>query len=446
METNKIIQGHALDVLKTFPKESIDCVMTSPAYWALRDYGNETETIWDYKEGCEHEWKVSKTAGDSRIEKRSESRGGWVRPSRDEFASRTVFLVCPVCNKDFEGKPNQRFCSLECLNKLSNQERTSRVQLSNFCSKCKAWKGQLGLEPTFDLYIKHLCDIFDEVKRTLKKSGTCWINIGDSYSGSGKGAGGDIENSKQVWTFQNKFNKSCNNCGKEFKGYAFQNFCSSACSGVDNTPRTEKGVLSSKSLCMIPFRFAIEMVNRGWILRNTIIWHKPNSMPSSVKDRFTVDFEYLFFFVKNRKYYFEQQYEPHLSSSILRTERVFSKASAFDYTKRERSNYKKGTLKGLHREMLNPLGKNKRTVWSITTHGFPEAHFATYPEELCLTPIKSGCPIDGIVLDCFFGSGTTGVVALKQNKKFIGIELNPEYIKIANERLKPYLEQTKLVI
>jgi len=266
----------------------------------------------------------------------------------------------------------------------------------------------------------------------------------------------------------------------------------------------EGGQLPSKCLTLIPFRFAIEMVNRGWILRNTLIWHKPNCMPSSIKDRFTVDFEYMFLFSKKQKYYFKQQYEPH------------NPKYSYDWQKQtDRKgvnwNFKTGdrTTKGRKRsEFFGEDGRNKRTVWAINPKPFKEAHFAVFPEKLCETPIKAGCPefickkcgnirekiierdvnvLDvkrnkrdadgdraiggvyqkfmqdnplkdkgftdcgcnagfrgGIVLDPFFGSGTTGLVALKQSKKFIGIELNSEYIEIANKRLEPYLEQTKL--
>jgi len=334
---NIILQGDALTKLKELPEKSINMCMTSPPYWALRDYGVE---------------------------------------------------------------------------------------------------GQLGLEPTFDQYISNLCDIFDEVKRILRDDGTCWVNIGDTYFGSGKGAGGDGKN-KESFTFTEKEERTCDNCGKKFIGWKFQNFCGSACSGVDNTPRSKKGKLPDKTLTMIPMRFAIEMVNRGWILRNTIIWYKPNAMPCSVKDRFTVDFEYIFFFSKNKKYYFETQYEPCLSSN-----------NQPEFLNKE-FNGKENNIRINHGgnrnpDYLNPLGRNKRTVWSICPKPFKEAHFAVYPEELCETPIKASCPVSGIVLDPFFGAGTTGLVALKQNKKFIGIELNKEYIKIAEKRLKPFLEQTHL--
>ena len=315
---NKIICGDALQKLRELPEKSINMCMTSPPYWALRDYGIED---------------------------------------------------------------------------------------------------QLGLEPTFNEYINKLCDIFDKVKRVLRDDGTCWVNLGDTYYGGGK----DGKYCKEGISDIQLGNKgSLGVVGSKFKG----------------------GDYKDKSLCMIPFRFAIEMVNRGWILRNTIIWHKRNCMPSSAKDRFTVDFEYLFFFTKNKKYWFETQYEPMREESIKRAEhgRTFDVKDdtgiqgGLNIDRRER----------IWEKMLEQGGRNKRTVWTINPKPFSEAHFAVYPEELCETPIKAGCPVGGIVLDPFFGAGTTGLVALKQNKKFIGIELNKEYIEIAKKRLEPFLEQTKL--
>lgn len=234
-----------------------------------------------------------------------------------------------------------------------------------------------------------------------------WINIGDTYSGSG-GAGGDY-NKGGLREGQPKFKQ-----------------------GITN--------LSNKSLCMIPQRFAIEMCNRNWILRNTIIWHKKNCMPASVKDRFTVDFEYLYFFVKQKKYYFEQQFESQ-------TDDWHKKASTWQKNKakgqQEKLHHSHKTKKPFENPPNNN-GRNKRTVWTINPKPFKGAHFAVYPEELCQTPIQAGCPEGGIVLDPFSGSGTTGVVSLKLNRKFVGIELNPEYIKIAENRLNPILDQGKL--
>jgi len=297
---NKILQGDCLDILKTIPDESVDCVVTSPPYWALRDYG----------------------------------------------------VV-----------------------------------------------GQLGLESTFQEYITKLCDIFDEVKRVLKKEGTCWVNIGDTYGGTGNKG-----NSKDP-----KYKEGRNGQVKAINKSATQ-----------------------KSLCQIPSRFAIEMSNRGWILRNEIIWHKPNCMPSSVKDRFTVDFEKVFFFVKNKKYWFEQQLEKSIWFEKDK------RAITGGITKSGKSITSEGNQYQINKSgsFRKDGNRNKRCVWQIPTKPFKEAHFATYPETLIEPMIKAGCPENGIVLDPFFGAGTTGLVAKKQNKNFIGIELNPDYIKIAEARLQ----------
>lgn len=398
MIKNIILQGDALQKLKELPSESINCVMTSPPYWSLRDYSTEG-IIWDGLKDCEHDFVV-----------------------KERYIHRG--------STDVEN-------SIHGAIKNENLKVDWKTQ-DGFCNFCKAWKGQLGLEPTFDLYISHLCNIFDEVKRVLRKDGTCWINLGDTYSSGNRGENiNDGFNQHNASLPPNRLN-----CGIE-----------------------------DKSLCMIPFRFAIEMVNRDWILRNTIIWHKPNCMPSSVKDRFTVNFEYLFFFVKSRKYYFETQYE-NLAESSFNDKRkdkglvahktgksqdiklIQNRSAEQKLTKQDlvgnpqytgfNSRYKKSQY-AMNGTSINSQGRNKRTVWRITTKPFKESHFAVYPEELCETPIKAGCPEGGICLDPFFGAGTTGLVALKQGKNFIGIELNPEYIKIAEKRLKPFLEQRSLL-
>jgi len=188
----------------------------------------------------------------------------------------------------------------------------------------------------------------------------------------------------------------------------------------------KKTGVADKSLCLIPQRFAIEMVNRGWILRNVIIWKKPNCMPSSAKDRFTVDFEYVYFFVKSKKYWFEQQFDEgcHRSSGLKNpvkgaTEKGFEIRA------------------GLHK-IANKImdNRNKRTVWTIPTRPFPEAHFAVFPEALIETPIQAGCPKGGVVMDPFSGAGTTAVVAKKQGKRYLGIELKQEYIDMAEKRIR----------
>lgn len=245
--------------------------------------------------------------------------------------------------------------------------------------------GQVGLEATVNEYIDKLCNIFDEVGRVLKPEGTLFVNLGDTYGGSGKG------DSKELFTFKSK-------------------------------PKNQSIL---KSLCQIPSRFAIAMTDRGWILRNKIIWHKPNAMPNSAKDRFTVDYEEVFFFVKQKKYYFKQQLEKAVMNRWGGNKPMNTKNSK-----------DKVNVNGLARERdMMPEFKNKRCVWSINTKPLKDSHFAAYPESLIEPMLEAGCPEGGTVLDPFFGAGTTGVVAIKQGKKYIGIELNPEYIEIAKSRI-----------
>ncbi len=392
MKTNYIMNGDCIEHLKELPEKSINMVMTSPPYWALRDYGTAT---WEGgSEDCNHK------KGDGTPQSRAKSTIGYAESQGHNLES-----------------------------------------WGDYCRKCGAKRvdKQLGLEPTFDEYINNLCDVFDEVKRVLRDDGTVWINIGDTYYGSSsysnEGRAGFNPKDGNTHEWKRQFGEGkCLTCGKPCE----TQFCDRVCLNKQgNDFRSQNRMLPDKCLVMIPFRFAIEMVNRGWILRNTIIWHKRNCMPSSVKDRFTVDYEYLFFFSKKKNYYFETQYERHQSSN--------NQSEFVDKIFEGKENNLRISRGGKRNpDFLNSQGRNKRTTWTINPKPFAEAHFAVYPEELCETPIKAGCPVGGIVLDPFFGAGTTGLVALKQDKKFIGIELNKEYIEIAMNRLKPSLEQTKL--
>lgn len=352
-----IIQGDCLTELKKLDGESINCCVTSPPYWALRDYGT---AVWEGgSENCEHRVGRATRGGLSDLQKGN--HGGF-----GDEAIRTG-QCCPHCG-------------------------------------AKRIDKQLGLEPTFQEYINKLCDIFDEVKRVLRKDGTCWVNLGDSYNSHGETGRKDKHKYGGISKVEHLH-----------------------AGGVKNYP--------AKCLCQIPQRFSIEMCNRGWILRNILIWHKPNCMPSSVKDRFTVDFEYIFFFVKNKKYWFETQREPHLTKPV---ENTMSRAERKANTDNNRESAFMGNApQGFDGKPMgySKQGRNKRAVWKITTKPFKGAHFAVFPEELIETPIKAGCPKGGTVLDPFCGSGTTGLVAKKQGKEFIGLELNPEYIEMAEKRI-----------
>jgi site-specific DNA-methyltransferase (adenine-specific) len=186
----------------------------------------------------------------------------------------------------------------------------------------------------------------------------------------------------------------------------------------------------------------------GFIRRNTIIWQKNNVMPSSVKDRFTTDFEYLYFFTKSGKYYFEQQFEPHLThenrpDAIIRN-REYGYNSKLNAIGKKSYSLRAKRCGNKNPDYYSPNGRNKRCVWKINTKPFKDAHFATYPELLCDVPIKAGCPQGGVVLDPFMGSGTTGVVSAKLGRSFIGVELNPEYAKMAEKRIEKITSQKAL--
>jgi site-specific DNA-methyltransferase (cytosine-N4-specific) len=318
---NRILQGHALDVLRTLPSESVDMCLTSPPYYSQRWYQTEP-IIWDGNRAC----------------------------ANHDFQARTYSL--------HSGRGDAQKSA-----KYSEQAHIPDLQMSDAtCKRCGAWRGELGLEPTVELYIEHLAQIFDEVKRLLKPTGTCWIVIGDKYAGSG-GAGGDY-NPGGIREGQPRYGR-CVPSGIPFK-----------------------------SICFAPYLLGIEMTKRGWIARQILCWHKPNRMPENVIDRYTVDWEPMLFFSKNRKYYFHKEKD------------------------------------------------RRRSVWSINTKGQSDRHYAAFPEELCKIPIQAACPPDtGVVLDPFAGRGTVGIAALKLARNFIGIDLNPEYVELAKKNLAPLMEQ-----
>lgn len=476
-ERNKIYHGHALEILRTFNSETIDMTITSPPYWGLRDYGAKWEggdpKCNHYRsnktnDGCDTGQKnVEGGIGDSIYKDVCKSCGA-------KRVSGEIWDSTPGCDHEFTEAEKVHESSQPTKWPTSDPEIWSGGT-SRYCKKCGAWNGSLGLEPDYNLYIEHLCQIFDEVKRVLKPSGSLWVNIGDTYSGapvSGKQGG-----------FQGKYSRDINDI-----------------SGVKK-PKTD---IQEKSLIGIPFRFALQMMDRGWVLRNTIIWYKPNCMPHSVKDRFTVDFEYVFFFTKQTRYYFEQQFEPY-ECPLDRWGGIYTDGNT------PNSKYFDVDLNPAEISMRsrslrpNGLGRNKRTVWPINTKPFLDAHFAVYPEELVETPIKAACPkeicricgkpkerkfksgeivqsggavkwdevvdrnekrdkmiqrevlpdgwtdcgcgstyIPGIVLDPFMGSGTTGAVAKKLGRNWVGIEQNEKYIQIALNRISKAYEQSSL--
>jgi DNA modification methylase len=241
--------------------------------------------------------------------------------------------------------------------------------------------GQLGLEATPEGYIDNLVDVFREVKRVLSNDGTLWLNLGDGYL--------------------------------------------------------------QKKLVGMPWRVALALQADGWWLRNDIIWSKPNPMPEPVKDRLTKSHEYIFLLTKSKTYYYDHESikEPYSESSIQRINQATfdtQKGGSKDYGKvsvhSKNTNSIRGTLEKF-KENLG-TGRNRRTVWEIVTRPYPEAHFATFPEEIPELCIKAGTKAGDLVLDPFVGSGTTCAVASRLGRESIGIDLSEEYLKLARKRCK----------
>ncbi|MDQ2947838.1 MAG: site-specific DNA-methyltransferase [Acidobacteriota bacterium] len=237
--------------------------------------------------------------------------------------------------------------------------------------------GQLGTEETPFEYIAKLVRVFEQCRCVLRQDGTLWLNLGDKY-------------------------------------------------------------LDGRLLGM-PWRVALALQDTGWILRSDIIWHKPNAMPSSVKNRPTTDHEYLFMFAKNPDYYFDADSirEPHVTFS--ENSKMMGGRNHFGKRGSTPEQGKNGGNPNLHNarwdQAFHPKGRNKRTVWAIPLSKFPDAHFAVYPAKLVEPCVLAGCRPSGLVLDPFLGSGTTALVALSLGRHFVGIDCNKEYCEIARSRI-----------
>jgi len=337
MKNIKILQGNCIDKIKELDDNSIDCVVSSPPYFGLRDYGTDE---------------------------------------------------------------------------------------------------QFGLEKTYQDYLANTVKVFETFKPKLKDTATIWWNVGDSY---------------------NSTNGFCRNKGK-YKRPGRDG-------GSNDKKLIKDNIVKEKDLLMIPNRVAIALQEAGWYIRSEIIWHKPNPMPESVKDRPTSCHEKIWLITKNKKYYYDAEAikEPITDTTAIRLlqKNIDNQEGSSRANGGMKSN---GNMKAMGRKkfdknmggsgtsfvdhsgykkadgtyMINPT-RNKRNVWTVTTKPFKGSHFATFPKDLIEPCIKAGCPENGIVLDPFGGAGTTGIVSALNNRNAILIELNPEYIKIAEDRIEKEL-------
>ncbi len=272
--------------------------------------------------------------------------------------------------------------------------------------------GQIGVEESPWEYINRLVEVFNEVKRILKDDGTLWLNIADSYAGSGKG----------VW---------CKSI-EERNNYKQKYYVSSSNAIAQIPNHWEK--IKPKDMIGIPWLLAFALRENGWYLRSDIIWQKTNCMPENVKDRPTKSYEHIFMLSKSSKYYYDSEAiaEPLKECSIERYKRGCSNHTKYSVQYGNQAIHKERKSGG----GCKKLTRNKRDVWSVSTNSYRmNEHFAMFPERLIEPCILAGSPIGAIVLDPFFGSGTTGVVAKRLGREYIGIDLNPEYCKLAQKRI-----------
>lgn len=429
--------------MSELPDDSVQCVVTSPPYWGLRRYAGEQDLIWSGKEDCEHEW------GDQIISLANDSNRGTMEWKTG-------------------GNPAAKV-------------NGCKVSQGNFCLKCGAWRGALGLEPTPELYVQHTIEILREIRRVLRKDGVVFWNIGDSYQGGNRGASieSDIKRGDQGGSFQP------HNIGAK---------------GIISPSRLSHPTIKPKDLCLIPFRVAIAAQEDGWWVRSVIIWSKPNPMPESVTDRPTESHEYILMLTKSAKYYWDaeavrEKYESEPDHN-LRDKAIEKYIGTNLFSEGGRDYYSNG-------------GRNLRSVWTFPTQSYKGAHFATYPEKLVEICVKAATPevgccskcgkpwvriikptkeyekllgtwtpdtdadpelrakigfaahskkvattaqyetlgwkpqcscnadkVPSIVLDPFVGSGTTLKVAAELNRRAVGYELSGEYCQLAVKRNK----------
>jgi DNA modification methylase len=260
--------------------------------------------------------------------------------------------------------------------------------------------GQIGMESSIAEYVAALVDVFRAVRRVLRPDGTCWINLGDSYSNAGRAGSRGTKR------------------------------------GAGKPGWTDGGALGDKQLLLIPARVALALQADGWYLRSAIVWNKPNAMPESVKDRPTKSYEMVYLFSKQGRYYYDAEAiaEPP-SPTSHGSRKIFRGGGAYTGGNSYNNHAVKPNLVPGNGPADEVTSRNARDVWTIATEAFPDAHFATFPTELARRCILAGSRPGDVVADPFTGAGTVGVVALRHGRAFWGAELNPSYVEMASDRI-----------
>lgn len=270
--------------------------------------------------------------------------------------------------------------------------------------------GQIGLEASPREFIDSLFAVFREVRRVLRDDGTLWVNLGDSYASGGRGGGGRYMAERGDGAWQGKGDAT----------------------GWRSAPAGWK----HKDLLGLPWRLAIALQDDGWYLRQDVIWHKPNPMPESIKDRCTKAHEYLFLLSKSPRYYFDQDAIREPARAQAAPESASKRNSFARETKYTDGEHGQTAQHRTGRDDVDyDETRNKRSVWTVATASFKGAHFATFPPDLIRPCVLAGSPRGGMVLDPFGGAGTTALVAMQEGRQSVICELNPEYAALARQRL-----------
>lgn len=377
--------GDVRAMLKTLPDDHFDCVVTSPPYWGLRDYGTGR---WEGGDAdCAH-----------------------VRVGTD----RTPWANSVKGPAGEFGKNGSKYANMTKV-------------VGGHCANCAATftDSQIGMEPTLGEHLAVMVEVLEEVRRVLKPTGTLWLNYGDCYATSPNGRSAADT-------------KATGNDDRTFRDKPFS---------------TIGGVLKAKDLCMIPNRLAIALQEAGWYVRSEIIWHKPNPMPESIRDRPTSSHEKIWLLTKSERYFYDADAikedsitddprRPYGSEGAWQMDgrppeqRPNGKLREGANKKRGEFNGKTNALPGMEAFRHFTEFRNARNVWRIPTASFSDAHFATFPPALAERCIKAGCPAGGHILDPFGGAGTTALVAASLGRRATLIELNPEYAALARARIE----------
>lgn len=390
---NRIITGDCRDVMRDLIARGVkvQCVVTSPPYWGLRDYGIPP-SVWGGDPVCAHEWG----------EEMKVHKGGGAPAG--QMANRSVAQA---------------------------QGAAQNYRAGQFCAKCPAWLGCLGLEPDYRMFVRHMVEVFDLARDLLADDGTLWMNLGDSYNAGTNTGRTTTQAGKHGYWENPAINMRINAVG-----------------------------LKTKDLCLMPARVAIALQDSGWWIRSDIIWHKPNPMPESITDRPTKSHEYLFLCAKSERYYYDADAIKETASPDTYARYARGRSDNHKYAdggpgdQTIAKSFEHMRSPGVHPKAAPPGSgvkanesfsaaikdvvedRNKRSVWTIPTQPYSEAHFATFPEALVEPCVLAGSRIGDIVFDPFMGSGTVAQVAQRLGRQYLGCDLNPKNETLQAGRLR----------